>query len=279
MKQRSMCEDKSALVAYLYGECDEAERRLVEQHLAGCASCADEMEQLRGVRIALREWAPPEQALGFRIVREGEPAGVGRATKWGRPGGTSRWLPTVPAWAQLAAAVLVLAIGAAIANLDVRIGNGGVSIRTGWQRVGGGQQAQAPQPAAHDDKAPWRADLAAFERQVREQISTIQASAPSASTAAAPVPASALSRLSPEDRAALVRQVQPIIDGMGRRQQENFDRQLAQRFLRFARDVDSQRAADWRVIQQNLGQIDIRTTSEVADLRRMVRVANVQQMK
>jgi hypothetical protein len=171
--------------------------------------------------------------------------------------------------------VLVLAVGAAIANLDVRLGNGGVSIRTGWQKAAA-QQAQAVQPAAPDEKAAWRAELSAFERQIRDQVATIQASAPAS---AAPMQASAIGRLSPEDRAALVRQVQPIVDEMGRRQQENFDRQLAQHFLRFARDVDSQRAADLRGIYQGLGQIDMRTTSEVANLRRIVSVANVQQMK
>jgi anti-sigma factor RsiW len=287
MKQQPLCDDKPALIAYLYGECDQGERRLVEQHLASCATCAAELDQLRGVRDALREWAPPDQALGFRVVRDGEAAvSVDRGPQADGRRRVARWFPRlasapVPVWAQLAAAVLVLAAGAAIANLDISIGSGGVSIRTGWQNAPAAQQAHAPTP---DATAPWRADLVALERQLRQEISAIPVSTmPPPLAGAAPTLVAAqppAGRLSPGDRTALVRQVQPLLDDIARRQQREFDRQLAERFIRFARDADVQRAADLRMIQQGLGQMDVRTTSEVAQLRQaFMRVANVQQMK
>ena len=40
------CDDKSTLVAYMYGEVDAAARESVEQHLAACAACAAEVTAL-----------------------------------------------------------------------------------------------------------------------------------------------------------------------------------------------------------------------------------------
>ncbi len=255
MKQQPMCDDKSLLMAYLYGECDTAERRLVEQHLAGCATCAAELAALRSVRGALREWAPPEEALGFRIVR-------------GKAGVPERAF-RIPAWAQLAAAVLILAVGAAIANLDVRVGSGGLTIRTGWQRTPAAPQVQ-PQASA-----PWRAELVAFERQMREEMSALRAAAPTTRAADTTVAA----RASTTERAALPRYVQAAVDDMARRQQRDVDQQIAERFLRLAHDFDSQRMADQRRFLQGLSQIDQRTAQLSQVQNYLLRNANVQEIK
>src|SRR5512135_852879 len=111
MKQQATCPDKETLIAYLYDECDEAERQHAEDHLAGCASCAREVRDLRSVRTTLRQWEPAGEAPLFRLVQDASPPAVGRT--WWRP----------PAWAQAMAAVLLLSVGAAIANLDVRYGS------------------------------------------------------------------------------------------------------------------------------------------------------------
>src|SRR5512136_2846816 len=113
MKQQGTCLDKESLVAYLYDEGDEAERQHAEDHLAGCASCAREVRDLRSVRTTLREWEPAGEAPGFRLVQDA-PAPETRHA-WRR----------LPAWAQGVAAVMVLGVGAAIANLDVRYGSDG----------------------------------------------------------------------------------------------------------------------------------------------------------
>jgi len=269
-----LCDDKSLLMGYLYGECDAAERQVVEEHLAACASCASELERLRGVRVALRDWAPPEQALGFRIVRDGMDEAAGRrdALRVIRPR-LSRWLPArLPAWAQAAAAVLVLAFGAGIANLDVRVGT--VAIRTGWHQV---VQAPAPQARAQAGVTVSRADLDALAQQLRQELASVSsAAAPAGGSAPAARNVSAPSaRLSPED----FRRVQTIVDDMERRRQHEFDQQLAERFLRFTRDMNSQRSADLRAIQQGLSQMDMRTTELGRVQNYMLRVANVQEIK
>ena len=280
MKQQPPCDDKASLIAYLYNECDAAERRLIEEHLKTCASCAAELENLRGVRVALREWAPPDQALGFRVVRD-EPAPRDREqnpspARWWRRGGGIR----VPAWAQLAAAVLVLAVGAAIANLDVRIGNGALTIKTGWQEAPAVTSASAARGGGA--AAPWRADLAALERQLRREISAhpvADTTRTEAGSVPGPTTATAVARLSPDERAALLRTVQTLIGDMERRQQREVDQQIAERFLRFARDVDTQRIADQRRFLQGLSQIDVRTTQLSQVSNYLLRVANVQEIK
>ena len=59
--------------------------------------------------------------LDFTIVKKSElpPSNVLRP---------ARWWNTVPVWAQAAAAILVLAAGAAIANVQVRSGPDGFSV-------------------------------------------------------------------------------------------------------------------------------------------------------
>jgi hypothetical protein len=276
MKQR-VCDDKSLLMAYLYGECDEAERQAVEAHLADCAACATELDALRGVRVVLGEWAPPDQALGFRVVGEADaparaaspvPPRDRRTAHWFRPRVPAR----VPAWAQAAAAVLVLAAGAGIANLNVHIGRDGVTLRTGWQQPAGAP-SQAQQAPAQVNAAPWRADLAALERRLRQDLP-----AATAVTAAAAGASTDRAR-APSDSTATITRVQTLLDDRDRRLQREFDQQLAERFLRFTRDVESQRAADQRRVLQGLSQIDLRTNQLSQVQNYMLRTASVQEIK
>jgi len=244
MKQQPPCDDKASLIAYLYDECDAAERRLVEEHLKNCASCTTELANLRGVRVALREWAPPDQALGFRVVRD--EATVLRPSRWWGRGGLR-----VPAWAQVAAAVLLLAAGAAIANLGVR------------------------------RDAPSAADLARLERRLEQQAQQISA----LRAAAIPAPANVSTPVGPTTTvpvrlsAEVLRAVQTTIGDMERRQQRAVDQQIAERFLRFARDMDTQRITDQRRFLQGLSQIDVRTTQLSQGYNYLLRVANVQEIK
>ncbi len=119
------CDDKQTLIAYLYGEIEPAARIAVDEHLARCSACAAEAAALGDVRSELGLWMPPHAELDFTIVKKSElpPSNVLRP---------ARWWSGVPVWAQAAAAVLVIAAGAAIANLQVRSGPDGFSVTTGW---------------------------------------------------------------------------------------------------------------------------------------------------
>ena len=108
----SMCDDKSSLIAFIYDECEAVERQRVEEHLTACTACRAEVEALSGLRGRLAGWAPPGPAPAFRVV-PADGATVGPAAR--------RVWPAARGWALAAAAVLVLAVGAGVANVELQL--------------------------------------------------------------------------------------------------------------------------------------------------------------
>src|SRR5687768_902197 len=161
MNSTFACDDKATLIAYLYGEVDAATRASIEAHLETCARCAVEVRALGDVRAELSLWAPPDAKLGFAIVKQSEQP----AAQVLRPAPGVEWWRTVPAWAQAAAAVLVLAAGLGIANLQVRSGPDGLSVTTGWMAT----PVPVPAAAPRNDEA-WRTALVSLEQQLRNEI-------------------------------------------------------------------------------------------------------------
>ena len=214
------CDDKQTLVAYLYGEVDAATRQAVEAHLASCAACASEVTALGDVRSELGLWVPPEVELDFTIVKKSELP----ASNVLRP---AAWWKTVPGWAQAAAAILVLAAGAGIANLQVKSGPEGFSVSTGWATP-----APVAAPVVTQDES-WKPALVALEQQLRTEM---QASREAAAPAAARPPIDE----------ATMRRVQQLIA----ESEQRHERALALRLIEFQRDVNLQRRADL----QNIGR-------------------------
>lgn len=108
MNERTSCATPEALVTYLYGECEPAERESIAAHVAICASCAEEVRALGDTRAHLASWSPPALPLGFQITRteSDQPAKVLRPAAWYRQ--------PLPAWAQMAAAVAIFAAGMSV---------------------------------------------------------------------------------------------------------------------------------------------------------------------
>ncbi len=231
MHESGRCLEPVPLIEYLYGELPDQDRERAEAHLAVCQACAAEIASLRGVREHLAVWTPPEQSPGFRLVPE---ARSGR-----------RWLP---AMGLAAAAVLVLAAGAALANLEIRYGAEGLLVRTGWAEA-----PVSPAPVSTEPgPAPWEADFVALEERVQDVLSTAQAR-PATSTP-------------PVDEAALLRRAEALITASEGRQQ----RELALRMAQLSRDVDGQRRSDLIRIEQGLGQLEGMTGAEVARQREIL---------
>src|SRR3954454_7962292 len=175
-----------AIVAFLYIDQDaadatgaaSAEQARFGTHVQTCGRCRAAGAALRGVRAQLARWAPPEPSfavVGHQSSRV-SPAGAGRNPQWWR---------SIPVWAQVAAAVLVLGVSAGIANLDVHYDRNGLSVRTGWPgrsgssggsdaagRSTGFEVAQVVSPAS----APWKADIAALESQLKNELRAAQTS-------------------------------------------------------------------------------------------------------
>jgi hypothetical protein len=240
------------LIAYLYRDVDPSDRIAFESHLTTCATCRRELEALSGVRAELAHWAPPEPAFAL-ANHEPQPAATHQP-----PVGRDPWWRGIPVWAQIAAASLVLGVSAGIANLSVRYDQGGLTVLTGWSRPAASSATKAA-PAS----APWRNDLAALEQQLRAELraSEAAAAATTATTPTAPAP-----RAASAGDADLVRRITALIEESERRQQT----ELALRVAQVERDVFSQRQADLRKIDQNLGRMQDQTGVEVLKQRQML---------
>ena len=261
-----MC-DKELLVGYLYDELPPAERSKFEAHMFTCSECRDEVSELRGARMHLASWAPPQPDFGFQIIRNAHTAtGAGRRFR------------ISPAWGFAAAAALVLAVASAIANLDVTVGRDGLAIRTGWGRtqtapvaaVAGESTQTAATPAADD---AWRAELRRVDTRLRELETATAArlASPASQMDATNRPGP---RMTDADRVELLRQVRNIVAQSETRQQ----RELALQIAQVIKDFDSQRRTDLVRIQQGLGRLEAYTGAEVAQQREMLnRIVRVSQ--
>ena len=240
------CEDKQTLVSYLYGEIEPAERKAVDDHLATCAECSAEVMALGDVRSELGLWVPPHVELDFAIVKKSTlpPSNVLTPV---------RWWNTVPVWAQAAAAILVLAAGAAIANVQVRSGPDGFSVSTGWMQP---VAVAAPASPAPEGDA-WKAALVSLEQQLRNEIrSTRDQAIPVASRGSA-------------DEATL-RRVEQMITAAEQRQQH----ELSARLIDFTRDMNMQRRADMQSISRVVGSYDERLLQQRQMMNNLYRVSS-----
>lgn len=248
------CDDKERLVAYLYGETSDRERASIDAHLAACGLCSDEVEGLRAVRVDLAAWQPPDADLGFRIVRE--PVAV-----------TRRWWQ-VPAWVPTAmAAGLLLAFGAAAANIHLEYGPGTVALRMGSAATPAAAQARpetattaaVPAPTSGADAQQFKDALAALEVKLRSEMASMR-------TAAAGNVSARTASAGNVGRAELLQRVQELIDASERRQQ----RELALRLAQVVQDFDTQRRSDMVRIENGFGQIEGLTGQEAARQSRLI---------
>jgi anti-sigma factor RsiW len=217
-----MCDSKELLVGFLYDEIDPVSKRTVERHLKTCADCRDELAELGATREQIALWAPPDADLGFRIVR-----GAAEPTP-----SRSRWFSFSPAWGLAAAAVIMFAIGAAIANLDVRYGSDGLVVRTGWNHAAEAQATVTP--------VDWKAQAEELDRRLRdlEQAASERPAVQHAS-------ASALSD------SELIQRVREIVGQSETRQQ----RALAARLTEMMHEYDAQRRLDLASTDQRITRL------------------------
>jgi hypothetical protein len=240
MSETFTCGDHGVLLSYLYDECTPAERRAIAAHLVICGACNEELIALGATREQLATWTPPDAQLGFRIAPETSNSNVLRPARW--------WRQPMPAWAQVAAAVVIFATGMMLG-----------AVRGVMQPPDGGLQRPAvarsttTSAANTANAAPiTRADLVALEQRLRSEMS--QTHAVSQSVAASPADARILER------------VRVMIDDSEQRQR----RELALRSAELVRDFDAQRNVDLARIERTLGQMDGTTGVEVAQQRQML---------
>jgi hypothetical protein len=220
-----------AIIAHVYNETDGREHAAFAAHVALCPACRDEIAALGGARRLLAEWVPPEPSRGgFGALRTGA-----RRSRASWPA-----LRAVPAWAQVAAAVLCLGVAAGIANIKVVSSSNGVTITTGWLDRASTSASPQPEGVAPSNPAPWRDDIDLLGRQLRAELGAAANAAPPA----------AVGR--PDDEAELMRRVRTLLEDSEKRQQ----RELALRLADAFQEVQSQRHADLRRMERSLGVLE-----------------------
>jgi hypothetical protein len=233
---------ESVLVAYLYGDdIATVDRVTFDTHVATCERCRTELADFRDVRSNLAQWAAPEAARAHKSTVV-TPA---------------RWWAAVPVWAQVAAAMLVLGVSASIANLDVHYDRAnGLSVRTGWSKPAAPSIA-AVAPVADTNATPWRADLAALQKQLREEMRVKSATV--VASAAAPV------TMSDAD----VRRVRLMLDESEQKQRSEF----AAKLVELQKDVYVQQQYDIARVYKALGLMSTNTSAEMASQRKAISLA------
>jgi hypothetical protein len=257
------CPGGDALVGLLYDDFEpgaDPSRETLEAHVLACATCLAEYEALGGVRAQLAAWTAPDVPLGFKVVRDAQPlTWRQKVAGWPAPW---RALPAA------AAAMVVLGGAAALARLDVRYDQAGLSVRTGW-----GHAAVAPGPAADTDAL--RQELASMRGEIARlgaasAASVTATSAPLAGDppAAGPVAVAASAAdtaMTPAQGAALLKSFRQALDESELRQQQN----LQLRISEVTRDFDLQRRQDLVQIEQGFGRQETRSQQMMDYIRRV----------
>jgi hypothetical protein len=236
-----MCDSKELLVSYFYDELDGREREAFKAHLASCADCRDEIAGLRTTQGHLSAWAPPEPDLGFQIVRRASAQPPAPRVRLN------------PLWGLAAAAVLVLAAGAALAHLEVRYGAEGLVVRTGWNRTVASSTPGVTAGSAHASDVvavDWKQHAEALER----RLSQLETALPQTASASAPSEAA---------DAAVLRRVSELIGQSEKRQ----ERVLGVRLTQMAQDIDARRKIDLALIDQAVMRVQSTSGAELRQSR------------
>jgi anti-sigma factor RsiW len=254
-----MCDRKEHLIGFLYGELERSDAREFQHHLLTCAECRADVADLRATRGQIAAWTPPEPQLDFQIIRV--PAAA-------RPG-TPRLFAVSPAWGLAAAAVVVMAIGAAIANLEVRLGRDGLVVRTGWNR-----DAAVAADARAGDGAVQTVDWKHQAQQLDQRLRDIEQSL--ARDRSGPIQSASASAMSEEQ---MLQRVRDMLAQSETKQQ----RTLAARLTQITREYDAQRRIDLAAIDQGMARLQNTSGAEVKQYRdlvqRMYRATAYQQTK
>jgi hypothetical protein len=252
-----MCERKEQLIGFLYDDLDPSDRQAFQRHLTTCAECREELADLRATRGQIAAWAPPEPDFGFRIVR-------GAAA----PPAVPRFRLS-PAWGLAAAAILVMAIGAAIANLEVRFGNEGLVVRTGWNH-GGASAVMPARDGAGLETVDWKQQAQQLDQRLREIEQSL------ARNRSGSLQSVAASGMTDEE---VLQRVREMLGQSETRQQ----RLLAARLAAVTRDFDVQRRIDLAAVDQGMTRLQNSSGAEVKQYRdliqRMYRLTAYQQTK
>lgn len=169
------CPMHEVLMSYLYGEATPEEVGRVEDHLAVCAACEQELSAFGRVRGMLQQWQIDDLPF-VRIAVAG-----GKESRRPALEALKNLLSVTPAWAKAFGAAALALLVLAVLGTEVSVGREGISIKADLFRRGDAPQV-ARRPSEGGDEARLeeiRAELKSVvnsmiadnERQQREEMS------------------------------------------------------------------------------------------------------------
>jgi hypothetical protein len=163
-----------------------------------------------------------------------------------------------PAWGLAAAAILVLAAGAAIANVDVRYGRDGLVVRTGWNH--GVEAPASGQPADTSiANVDWKTQAEQLDRRLRDLEATIAAGARTS-----PVQSASASGMSDVE---VLQRMREMLGQSETRQQRAVATQIAE----ISQNIDAQRRVDLAALDQGMARLQNTSGAEVKQYRDLIR--------
>ena len=124
------CHQHETLVTYLYGEATPDESRRFEVHLRHCASCRQELTSFETVRESLQQWQLqdlPDGRPNVRVAVEPPRRSAFSLLK--------ELLAVTPLWAKGLGAAAAAMVLFAILGTEIRVGDGGVTLRADLLRA------------------------------------------------------------------------------------------------------------------------------------------------
>src|SRR5262245_1937093 len=244
MSESFQCGDQGALVTYLYDECTPEERETIAAHLARCVACAGEISGLTSTRQILAQWTPPDIDLGLQITRKADDAIAappGTVLAFRRPQVESHeqpapwWKAPLPAWAQVAAALVIFAAGLSVGF--IRDGGRAALQQTLPQQVVT-TASPAPVPVS---TGPSKSDLDDLEQRLRVEMTQLARANSTPPPQAVPVAAQA------NDDAMMRKWVQTLLE------EQRID--FTERMVRQQGEFEARRRADLESMGRSVGQI------------------------
>jgi hypothetical protein len=194
-------------------------------------------------RVQLAAWTPPVQTLGFRITRAeadasrpsggSEVATVLRSAAW--------WKQPLPAWAQMAAAVVIFASG-----MTIGVARSAPQVAAVVATNGASSTPVAQTTAAHVGVTP--EELAQVEQRLRSELTQVRTASSQHATGG-------------DDRAVMQR-VSQMIAASEEQQMKELDFRTSQ----IVRDFANTRQIDLANIEQRLGVTRVKVLSNQQDI-------------
>lgn len=116
------CDMHETLVSYLYNEATAEEARQIEDHMAQCAACKQELASFERVRDHLQQWQLDDLPI-VRVVTESQPSRRSAVDV------LKELFGIMPVWAKALGAVAAALLVFAVMGTSVSVGGGGFSFR------------------------------------------------------------------------------------------------------------------------------------------------------